>query len=488
MMARLFTWFICASAALLARLAIAQVGDVAAACSEIQSQMSSSGKVMTNILSPDFNSATYHWFFISSSQIPTCVVEVGSQQDVAAVMQTISQHRVPWAIKSGGHSSNPGFSSTTGVHISIANLNQVTLSPDNSTVEIGFGQTWSDVYEKLDGSGVNVVGGRTAGPGVGGFTLGGGYSWKTNQFGLTSDTVKLYNIVLTNGTITTASADTNPDLFWALQGGLNKFGVVTSAEFNTHTQPDQIYGGIIIYSTDYNDQIIAATQKFSEVNTDPKAQLITTLNTTPLGSLTFVIYFYDGPDPGNVFSMFDGIESTINLVSTQTFSSFVSLVDSNIQTSPRGSFNTMPTTKLSAGFLAAVANQSQALSNVASNYSGILLSYDVEPFLNYGQYARSSAFPHADSAVPLNLYYSWIGEDNDEFWLSTMQSNVDQLKQVAISEGIFNETAPLYPNYSPSTATLDQLYSSAGAARLREIRSAYDPGLVGDLAGGFSFK
>ncbi|KAJ4388552.1 hypothetical protein N0V93_006010 [Gnomoniopsis smithogilvyi] len=347
---------------------------------------------------------------------------------------------------------------------------------------------YTDVYEKLDGSGVNVVGGRTAGPGVGGFTLGGGYSWKTNQFGLTSDTVKLYNIVLTNGTITTASADTNPDLFWALQGGLNKFGVVTSAEFNTHTQPDQIYGGIIIYSTDYNDQIIAATQKFSEVNTDPKAQLITTLNTTPLGSLTFVIYFYDGPDPGNVFSMFDGIESTINLVSTQTFSSFVSLVDSNIQTSPRGSFNTMPTTKLSAGFLAAVANQSQALSNVASNYSGILLSYDVEPFLNYGQYARSSAFPHADSAVPLNLYYSWIGEDNDEFWLSTMQSNVDQLKQVAISEGIFNETAPLYPNYSPSTATLDQLYSSAGAARLREIRSAYDPGLVGDLAGGFSFK
>jgi hypothetical protein len=38
-------------------------------------------------------------------------------------------------------------------------------------------QTWAQVYEILDGSGVNVVGGRTPGPGVGGFTLGGGFSW-----------------------------------------------------------------------------------------------------------------------------------------------------------------------------------------------------------------------------------------------------------------------------------------------------------------------
>lgn len=90
--------------------------------------------------------------------------------------------------------------------------------------------------------------------------------------------------------------------------------------------------------------------------------------------------------------------------------------------------------------------------------------------------------------MQLNLYYSWIEEDDDEFWLSTIQSNVDQLKQVAISEGIFNVTAPLYPNYSPSTATLDQLYSPAGAARLQQIRRAYDPNLIGNLAGGFSFN
>ena len=37
-------------------------------------------------------------------------------------------------------------------------------------------QVWTDVYAALDGIDVNVVGGRVTGPGVGGFSLGGGYS------------------------------------------------------------------------------------------------------------------------------------------------------------------------------------------------------------------------------------------------------------------------------------------------------------------------
>lgn len=51
---------------------------------------------------------------------------------------------------------------------------------------------------------------------------------------------------LKNGTITTASADTNPDLFFALKGGLNKFGIVISAVFSTHPQPDLVYVSLLL--------------------------------------------------------------------------------------------------------------------------------------------------------------------------------------------------------------------------------------------------
>lgn len=54
-------------------------------------------------------------------------------------MQVIGFSRTPFAIYSGGHASNPGFSSTTGVHISLSRMNQVLLSADKSTVEIGMG-------------------------------------------------------------------------------------------------------------------------------------------------------------------------------------------------------------------------------------------------------------------------------------------------------------------------------------------------------------
>ena len=33
------------------------------------------------------------------------------------------------------------------------------------------------MYDALEGHMVNIVGGRVSGPGVGGLTLGGGFSW-----------------------------------------------------------------------------------------------------------------------------------------------------------------------------------------------------------------------------------------------------------------------------------------------------------------------
>jgi len=49
----------------------------------------------------------------------------------------------------------------------------VELSEDRSTTSVGPGNTWYDIYTKLDPLDVSVVGGREAGVGVGGLTLGG---------------------------------------------------------------------------------------------------------------------------------------------------------------------------------------------------------------------------------------------------------------------------------------------------------------------------
>jgi FAD/FMN-containing dehydrogenase len=94
-------------------------------------------------------------------------------------------------VKGGGHTGNKGFSSTPGVQISMAKFKQVVYNDENQTAEIGAGCIWDEVYAgmisflsyrrakavfiaALQSKGVNVVGGRVSGVGVGGFTLGGG--------------------------------------------------------------------------------------------------------------------------------------------------------------------------------------------------------------------------------------------------------------------------------------------------------------------------
>lgn len=47
--------------------------------------------------------------------------------------------------------------------------------------------------------------------------LGGGYSYKSNQYGLASDTVVSYGLVTPAGRILNVTSESHPDLFFGLQ-------------------------------------------------------------------------------------------------------------------------------------------------------------------------------------------------------------------------------------------------------------------------------
>ena len=66
-------------------------------------------------------------------------------------------------MKSGGHTANPGFSSTKGIQIYTKKFSQVTYDAASSTAVIGTGLVWDTVYEQLQDHGVVVLGGRVTG-------------------------------------------------------------------------------------------------------------------------------------------------------------------------------------------------------------------------------------------------------------------------------------------------------------------------------------
>ena len=109
-------------------------------------------------------------------------------------MSIIGELQIPFAVKGGGHTLNPGFSSTTGILIAMNRFNQITYHKNNQTVDLGAGQRWHAVYETLSQYNVTVVGGRVNSVGIAGLMLGGGYSWKTNQYGLAIDNILEYEV------------------------------------------------------------------------------------------------------------------------------------------------------------------------------------------------------------------------------------------------------------------------------------------------------
>lgn len=455
----------------------------ASTCSVISGNISTASNVIWPTQALSYSKATEHWF-LSSDQSPSCVVEVGTPEDIANVLKIVGPARIPFAVQSGGHASNPGFSSTLGVHISLKKLNQIVLSADRKTVEVGFGLAWKDIYDALTPYNLNVVGGRVIGPGVGGFTLGGGYSWKTNQFGLTCDTVERFNIVLPNGTITYATGSHNTDLFWALKGGKNRFGIVTSAVLKTHPQ-SKVWGGLRIYPSTSVPALLEATKRFFYENTDDKASVITTLEGSPLGTSALALFFYDGPEKPSSFDVFDNIPWVASTTWQKNWTSFLQSFPANLKLNLRGTFATVSTSELTPRFMAAVKNESDAIGLEKPFHSGTTVSFDIEPFTKYGRHATDSAFPHADSPLPLNLYFSWANAAEDTFWHDRMKQSIATLKQVAVEEGIFLDSFTAYPNYAIAGTPAEELYGVSNTNRLRQIRSRIDPNRVMDLAGGF---
>lgn len=122
-------------------------------------------------------------------------------------------------------------------------------------------------------------------------------------------------------------------------------------------------GGQNIYTGDKADALINATEVFTRTVTDPKAQVIMTLEGLASLALTPVmLFFYDGPDPGDSFSMFDGIIPVSSGTLKQPFSSFVAAQATQLLQTSRGTSHTVSVSAITVPLLDAVKTEVEVRS------------------------------------------------------------------------------------------------------------------------------
>ncbi|KAL8723135.1 MAG: hypothetical protein Q9181_007347, partial [Wetmoreana brouardii] len=233
----------------------------------------------------EYEKSLYSYFSAQKSTLkPACIVCPHTSADVATIVSHLVQANqlqgigsCKFAIRSGGHACFAGSANTSnGITIDLRGMNSIKVSEDHSQVCIGTGASWGEVYRTLDPMGLAVPGGRQSQVGVGGLTLGGGLSHFSGHAGLVCDAVTEYEVVLASGS-TIRATENDPDygdLFRALRGGSNNFGIVTRFTFRTFPQ-GRLWGGTLIYPIETKDQQLQAFYEYStSPSCDPNVSLI----------------------------------------------------------------------------------------------------------------------------------------------------------------------------------------------------------------------
>jgi hypothetical protein len=229
---------------------------------------------------PGYAAAAAAWD--EAVQVTCPVVVVAAHGDgIAVAARWAAENGLSIAMMNTGHGrlADPG----AAVLINTAGVLGVHADPTSHRVTVGPGARWSDVQSVINPDGQSGVCGASPGVGVIGYTLGGGLSPVGRTFGMAADRVRRLTVLDAEYRPMQVTAESEPDLFWALCGG-GGLGIVTELEFETVELPT-LFGGGIYYSGEHAVDVLTAYSAWAAALDDRTTTSIALLHLPPLPTL-----------------------------------------------------------------------------------------------------------------------------------------------------------------------------------------------------------
>ncbi|RAL00843.1 FAD-binding oxidoreductase [Aspergillus ibericus CBS 121593] len=405
------------------------------------------------------------------------IVRVTTTSEVSEVVRFCRKHHIDYVVEAGGHSTTGSSSSHGGVVISMASMHKVLTDPASKTVCVQGGATWDAVNHSTVPYGLAVVGATASHIGVGGSTLGGGYGWLTGQHGLIIDQLLSVKMVISDGSIVEASEESNRDLFWAIRGAGQAFGIATEFVFRAHKVPATVFGGLMYFDVDKLPTIIEFANRFDEQQ-DPNSGFFFGFTTwRPAGqTVVLTMLFYNGTH-SEAAAFFAPILSQPSLVNRAGMMSYSELnAMANVDPVPEGrksigGTNIMP--PFNTSLVRELWDQFDHAMKAYPRMEDSVLVFEMLPYSKVVQVpVEETACANRGPYYNVGWVLCWHDPDLDAKMHALQRHMVSKIQEA--QQGSTDEHVAAHANFAGHEISAQSLFGD-NLPRLQEIKRKYDP-------------
>ncbi|ROV97135.1 hypothetical protein VMCG_07469 [Cytospora schulzeri] len=414
-------------------------------------------------------------------------VRPAHEADVQALVNFATSCNISFLASSAQH----GFSTTlgelrNGLEIDMSAFRNVSVDAEESTLTVGGGVRFLDVFDPVYNAGKQISTGSGACVGMISPTIGGGVGRLSGLHGIISDQLLSVRMVTANGSLVTASETENPDLFWAMRGAGANFGIVVEAQYQLLDLTSQY-----VINMDY---------AFSSNDTGAIIDYLDSFGEDLPAKLSFIIEALYSE------TLFGGFGLIVNAVYNGPLSEAEDLLAPllNTVTPLKQNVTSVPENKLVyAATFGSQGDPTVACTGKGVNrsvFGGGIKTYDRDTYINFIKALEdllttntdlrksiffiehfsnvkvqeisddSSAFPWRDIKAHLLFNYAWSDPANQE----SVEAFGKQWRDAFQASAGFNPPQ-LYVNYGHGDENNTVLYSERKLPKLRQLKSVWDP-------------
>jgi UDP-N-acetylenolpyruvoylglucosamine reductase len=187
---------------------------------------------------------------LAVEQEPVMVALPESAGDVARIVRYAAEKGLRVAPQGTGHNANPLGPLHDTVLLKTSRMIGVEVDAEQRTARVQAGAVWADVVGPAYEAGLTAMSGSSPDVGVVGYSLGGGLGSLGRKYGFAADHIVAVEMVTADGAQRRVTAESEPELFWAIRGGKGNFGIVTALEFELVPVSALYAGGLFFAGAD----------------------------------------------------------------------------------------------------------------------------------------------------------------------------------------------------------------------------------------------